>query len=59
MIFAQGEKLFGFTVKKVRESAELRGRTVLMEHDRTGAGLFWVDNGAENMVFSVTFRTPP
>lgn len=59
MIFAQGEKLFGFTVKEVRESAELRGRTVLMEHDRTGAGLFWVDNGAENMVFSVTFRTPP
>ena len=59
MRFEKNQKLFGFTVKDVRDSAELRGKTVLLEHDRTGAGLFWVDNGEENMVFSVTFRTPP
>ena len=59
MNFQTGETICGFTVKEIRESAELHGRTVLMEHARTGAGLFWVDNGAENMVFSVTFRTLP
>lgn len=59
MTFEKGGKINGFTVKEIRESSELRGRTVLLEHDRTGAGLFWVDNGAENMVFSITFRTQP
>ena len=30
-----------------------------MEHDQTGAGVFWVDNASENMVFSIAFRTLP
>ena len=30
-----------------------------MRHEKTGAQLFWLDNGAENMVFSITFRTIP
>ena len=30
-----------------------------MEHVRTGARLFWLDNSVENMVFSITFRTLP
>ncbi len=59
MIFEQGGKLSGFTVKEIRDSAELHGRTVLLEHDKTGAGLFWLDNQAENMVFSIAFRTLP
>ncbi len=59
MTFEKGLKLYGFTVSEVRDSEELRGRTVLLEHDRTGAQVFWVDNGAENMVFSITFRTLP
>lgn len=59
MTFTTGQKAFGFTVKKIRESSELRGTTVLMEHEKTGAKLFWVNNGAENMVFSITFRTLP
>ena len=59
MIFEKDQKLNGFTVLQVRESEELRGRTVLLEHEGTGARIFWVDNGAENMVFSVTFRTLP
>ena len=49
----------GFAVKEIRTSEELRGRTVLLEHQKTGAQLFWVDNSEENMVFSVTFRTLP
>ena len=59
MTFEKDQTAFGFCIKEIRESSELRGRTVLMEHGKTGARLFWVDNGAENMVFSVTFRTPP
>ena len=59
MISEQGQRVSGFTVQEIRESSELHGRTVLLEHDGTGARVFWVDNGAENMVFSITFRTPP
>ena len=59
MTFDKNQEFSGFTVKEIRESTELHGRTVLLEHGRTGAQLFWVDNGAENMVFSVTFRTLP
>ena len=59
MTFDQNQQVFGFIVREIRASSELRGRTVLMEHLKTGARLFWVDNGAENMVFSVTFRTLP
>ena len=59
MIFEQNRTLSGFTVREIRESAELHGRTILLEHDKTGAGLFWLDNKAENMVFSIAFRTPP
>ena len=59
MIFEKNQKLNGFIVLETRESGELHGRTVLLEHEKTGARIFWVDNGAENMVFSVTFRTLP
>ena len=59
MTFELNQNVFGFIVKEIRNSTELNGRTVLLEHDKTGAGLFWVDNGAENMVFSITFRTLP
>ncbi len=30
-----------------------------MEHVKTGARLFWLDNGAENKVFSIAFKTIP
>ena len=59
MLFENGSRMFGFIVRQTRDSSELRGRTVLLEHEKTGAQLFWVDNGAENMVFSITFRTLP
>ena len=57
MTFETNQHVSGFLVREIRESGELHGKTVLMEHEKTGARLFWVDNGAENMVFSVTFRT--
>ena len=59
MTFEKDRNTGGFTVKEIRESDELHGRTVLLEYGRTGTQVFWVDNGAENMVFSITFRTMP
>ena len=55
----EGMKLNGFTVTRIRDIEETGGRLVEMEHDETGAGLVWCDNGAENKLFSVGFRTLP
>ena len=55
----EGMKIHGFRVTGNRESRELGGRVVLMEHEKTGARLCWLDNGEENMVFSIGFRTLP
>jgi len=59
MQFLQDEKLHGFRIIRVRDSAELSGRLVEMIHEKTGARLCWLDNGAENKVFSIAFRTLP
>ena len=55
----KGSKICGFTVNRVRENEKLGGAFVEMTHDKTGAGLCWADNGAENMLFSVAFKTVP
>ena len=54
-----GEKLCGFTVTRVRASKELGGSLVEMTHDKTGAGLCWVDNGESNKLFCIGFKTLP
>ena len=53
------DKLHGFTVTNIREIREIGGRLVEMAHDVTGAKLIWADNGNENKLFSVGFRTIP
>ena len=53
------DRLHGFTVTNIREIREIGGRLVEMVHDVTGARLVWVDNGNENKLFSVGFRTIP
>ena len=53
------DKMHGFTVTDIREIKEIGGRLVEMEHDATGARLVWADNGDENKLFSVGFRTLP
>ena len=53
------DRLHGFTVTNIREIKEIGGRLVEMEHDATGARLVWADNGDENKLFSVGFRTIP
>lgn len=53
------DRSHGFTVKSIRDIKEIGGRLVEMEHDATGARLVWADNGDENKLFSVGFRTLP
>ena len=53
------DKLCNFTVTRVREEPFLSGRLVEMCHDETGTELVWVDNGAENKTFSISFKTWP
>lgn len=53
------DRIHGFTVINIREIKEIGGRLVEMEHDATGARLAWADNGDENKLFSVGFRTLP
>ena len=54
-----GQALHGFTVTRVRKVEELHGTLVEMKHDKTGAELCWMDNGVENKLFSVAFKTLP
>lgn len=49
----------GFVVDRVRESEELRGRMVEMHHEKTGAQLAWLDNGENNKLFCIAFKTLP
>ena len=59
MNYLVNQRIHGFIVRRAEESRDPAGRGILMEHERTGARLFWLDNGAENMVFSIAFRTLP
>lgn len=54
-----GQSLEGFTVVRARESEKLHGTLYEMVHQKTGAELVFVDNGAENKLFSVAFKTIP
>ncbi len=51
--------LGSFRVVSLRESAELKARVVEFLHEKTGCRLLWLDNGNENKVFSIAFRTLP
>ena len=50
---------YGFSVQRERYDAELNGTLVEMLHVRSGAKLAWLDNGAGNKLFAVTFKTLP
>ena len=59
MLNQVGDTLYGFTVTRIRESEELNGRLVEMVFEQTGTELVWVDNHAENKLFSIAFKTLP
>ena len=59
MRYTANQQVSGFRVKEAARIEELNADTFWMIHEKTGAELFFVDNGAENMVFSIAFRTMP
>ncbi len=54
-----GQNIHGFEVKRARASEELKGTMYELEHVKTGSVLAWLDNGENNKLFSVTFKTIP
>lgn len=59
MNIAEKIKMFGFTVNRIRKNDEINGTLYEMSHDKTGAELCWLDNGEQNKLFSVAFKTLP
>ncbi len=59
MNMTTGTKLYGFTVNRIRQIDELNSTLVEMVHNKTGAALCWLDNGEQNKLFSVAFKTLP
>ncbi|MGM9534246.1 MAG: insulinase family protein [Intestinibacter sp.] len=53
------KNLYGFEVIRARESQELCGTLWEMKHIKTGAQLVWLENGEENKLFSISFKTLP
>ena len=49
----------GFRLLKKQEIKELRVTGFLYEHIKTGAQVLYMDNGDEEKVFSIAFKTPP
>lgn len=59
MNITTGTKICGFTVNRIRQNDEISGTLYEMSHDKTGAELCWLDNGEQNKLFSVAFKTLP
>ncbi|MBP0969747.1 MAG: insulinase family protein [Oscillospiraceae bacterium] len=55
----KGDHIHGFVVTGIRYVSELKGFFVEMVHEKTGAQLVWVENGAENKLFCIGFKTIP
>lgn len=51
------EKLHGFTITNIRQSD--CGEFIEMRHDKTNAPLAWMNNGEENKLFCISFKTVP
>ncbi|MPW26321.1 insulinase family protein [Alkalibaculum sp. M08DMB] len=59
MNFKIGEIYNGFKLIETKEVKEINSLTLLFEHSKTGAKLFYISNDDNNKVFSISFRTPP
>ena len=53
------EELDTYRVIEKRDIQEMNSRGWVLEHKKTGARLFLMENDDENKVFSIGFRTPP
>ncbi|MBR3001562.1 MAG: insulinase family protein [Oscillospiraceae bacterium] len=54
-----GDQHLGFTVRRIRTSDEFKGRMVELVYDKTSTEICWMDNGIDNKLFSIIFKTLP
>lgn len=54
-----GEQIHGFTVDRIRPVGNTGATLVEMSHNKTGARLLWMNNGEDNKLFSIAFKTIP
>lgn len=55
----ENEKIRGFIVREIRPIPELEASMILMEHEKSGARLLWLNRREENKTFAIAFRTLP
>lgn len=55
----QGDVLHGFAVRSVKEIPEQKATLYQLEYVKNGAELIWLDNGENNKLFSIAFKTLP
>jgi len=53
-----GDRLHGFSVRRVQEIPDIRARAYEIVHDQTGAHLLHLHNEDRENLFSIGFRTP-
>ena len=54
-----GKQYSGFRICKKEIIKEVNSTAYLMEHEVSGARLFYLANEDDNKVFTIGFRTPP
>lgn len=53
-----GEIISGFKTKEIGDMELINSKTVLFEHEKTGAKLLYIQNRDIDRSFTITFRTP-
>ncbi len=51
--------LCGFRITRCRSNNEIGGTLVEMRHEKTGGEVCWMDNGNQNKLFAIAFKTLP
>lgn len=59
MKWSEGEIVHGFRVTRMSRIPEVDSDAYLMEHEKSGARLLYLDNTDDNKVFYICFRTTP
>ncbi|KAL5121864.1 Mitochondrial presequence protease [Pleosporales sp. CAS-2024a] len=54
-----GEKLHGFTLRRIKQVPELELTALHLQHDKTGADYLHIARDDANNVFSIAFKTNP
>ncbi|MDD4324582.1 MAG: insulinase family protein [Eubacteriales bacterium] len=53
------QNLHGFKVKRKREIVEMKAVLYELQHEKSDAGLIWLDRAEQNKTFCVSFKTIP